>query len=256
MPTVGMGRVPATLGRQFGKMRRPASLGAKLVLIMTGVALCGTVAITVLLASIITPSFTKLEDAAIAGQVERTRAVLSKYGAGVQAEARDRRDAAGLSEARLAPGSRATPATRSLPADGVAEIAANGRIARARWNGPPGSTSSQQWADLLDRTDFAHVLGRRRSARFYARLGNNIAAVGVTRMAAASGADTGQRYIAVARVITAKQISEALGVDATLDVGSSSSGGGDLSRVESGNCRAPNRSRRTRRGDDPVCRAK
>ena len=56
MPTVGMGRVPATLGRQFGKMRRPASLGAKLVLIMTGVALCGTVAITVLLASIITPS--------------------------------------------------------------------------------------------------------------------------------------------------------------------------------------------------------
>ncbi|WP_243644434.1 sensor histidine kinase [Sphingomonas sp. PP-CE-1A-559] len=224
MPTVGMGRVPATLGRQFGKMRRPASLGAKLVLIMTGVALCGTVAITVLLASIITPSFTKLEDAAISGQVERTRAMLSKYAAGVQAEARDRRDAAGLSEARLAPGSRATPATRSLPADGVADIAANGRIARASWNGPPGSTSSQQWADLLDRTDFALVLGQRRSARFYTRLGNSVAAVGVARMAAASGADTGQGYIAIARVITAKQISEALGVDATLDVGSRSSG--------------------------------
>ncbi len=219
-----MGRVPATLGRQFGKMRRPASLGAKLVLIMTGVALCGTVAITVLLASIITPSFTKLEDAAIAGQGERTRAVLTRYAAGVQAEARDRRDAAGLSEARLASGSRATPVTRSLPADGVAEIAANGRIAHARWNGPLGSTSSQQWADLLDRTDFAHVLGRRRSARFYTRLGNSVAAVGVARMAAASGANIGQGYIAVARVITAKQISEALGVDATLDVGSSSSG--------------------------------
>ena len=224
MPTVGMGRVPATLGRQFGKMRRPASLGAKLVMIMTVVALCGTVAITVLLASIITPSFTKLEDAAISGQVERTRAMLSKYAAGVQAEARDRRDAAGLSEARLAPGSRAAPATRSLPADGIAEIAANGRIARASWNGPPGSTSSEQWVDLLDRTDFAHVLGRRRSARFYTRLGNSVAAVGVARMGGASGADTGQGYIAVARVITAKQISEALGVDATLDVGSSSSG--------------------------------
>ncbi len=219
-----MGRVPATLGRQFGKMRRPASLGAKLVLIMTGVALCGTVAITVLLASIITPSFTKLEDAAIAGQVERTRAMLSKYPAGVQAEARDRRDAAGLSEAKLAPGSRAAPATRSLPADGIAEIAANGRIARASWNGPPGSTSSEQWVDLLDRTDFAHVLGRRRSARFYTRLGNSVAAVGVARMGGASGADTGQGYIAIARVITAKQISEALGVDATLDVGSSSWG--------------------------------
>ncbi|MES3083138.1 sensor histidine kinase [Sphingomonas faeni] len=224
MPTVGMGRVPATLGRQFGKMRRPASLGAKLLLIMTGVALCGTVAITVLLASIITPSFTKLEDAAIAGQVERTRAVLSKYAAGVQAEARDRRDETKLSGARLAPDRSAKPSTRLLPADGVADIAANGRIARASWNGPPGSTSSQQWIDLLDRTDFAHVLGRRRSARFYTRLGNSVAAVGVARMAAASGADTGQGYIAVARLITAKQISEALGVDATLDVGSSSSG--------------------------------
>ena len=219
-----MGRVPATLGRQFGKMRRPASLGAKLLLIMTGVALCGTVAITVLLASIITPSFTKLEDAAIAGHGERTRAVLTRYAAGVQAEARDRRDAAGLSETRLAPDGRATPVTRSLPADGVAEIAANGRIARASWNGPPGSTSSQQWIDLLDRTDFAHVLGRRRSARFYTRLGNSVAAVGVARMGGASGADTGQGYIAVVRVITAKQISEALGVDVTLDVGSSSSG--------------------------------
>ncbi len=219
-----MGRVPATLGRQFGKMRRPASLGAKLVLIMTGVALCGTVAITVLLASIITPSFTKLEDAAIAGQVERTRAVLSKYAAGVQAEARDRRDAAWLSEARFTPGSRVTPATRLLPADGVAEIAANGRIARASWNGPTGSTSPEHWVDLLNRTDFAQVLGRRRSARFYTRLGNSVAAVGVARMGGASGADTGQGYIAVARVITAKQISEALGVDVTLDVGSSSSG--------------------------------
>jgi len=219
-----MGRVPATLGRQFGKMRRPASLGAKLVLIMTGVALCGTVAITVLLASIITPSFTKLEDAAIAGQVERLRAMLSKYAAGAQAVARDRHDAAGLSEIRPAPDGRATPATRSPLADGIAEITANGRLARASWSRPPGSTSSHQWIDLLDRTDFAHVLGRRRSARFYTRLGNSVAAVGVARMTVASGADTGRGYIAIARVISAKQISEALGVDATLDVGSSSSG--------------------------------
>ncbi|MEG8056506.1 hypothetical protein QP150_06805 [Sphingomonas sp. 22L2VL55-3] len=140
MPTVGMGRVPATLGRQFGKMRRPASLGAKLVLIMTGVALCGTVAITVLLASIITPSFTKLEDAAIAGQVERTRAMLTRYAAEVQAEARDRRDVPKLSGARLAPNSRAAPVTRLLPADGLAEIAVDGRIALAEWSGSSGSS--------------------------------------------------------------------------------------------------------------------
>ncbi len=224
MPTTGMGRVPATLGRQFGKMRRPASLGAKLVLIMTGVALCGTVAITVLLASIITPSFTELQDSAIAGQVERTQAMLFRYAAEVQAEARDRRDAAELSGVRHLPGGRAAPVTRPLPVDGFAEIAAAGRIVRAEWSGSGGASVRGQWVTLLDRTDFARALGSRRLTRFYARLGKSVAAVGVARMDGSNFADTEQGYVVVARVLTAQQIAEALDVDATIDVGSGNAG--------------------------------
>lgn len=220
MPTVGMGRVPATLGRQFGKVRRPTSLGAKLVLIMTVVALCGTVAITVLLASIITPSFTKLEDAAIAGQVERTRAMLSRYAADVQAEARHHRDATGVGGGQRGSGSKATPAARPFVADGIAEITAEGRIDRTGWNGPAGSSLRGQWVELLGRTDFARVLAGRRSARFYARLGDSVAAVGIARMGGAARTDPVQGYVAIARVITARQLSETLGVEAAIDLGS------------------------------------
>jgi two-component system C4-dicarboxylate transport sensor histidine kinase DctB len=224
MPTVGMGRVPATLGLQFGRVRRATSLGAKLVLIMMVVALCGTVAITVLLASIITPSFTRLQDVAIAGQVERTQAMLSRYTAEVQGEARTYRDPARLPEARHAPASLAPPATRSLPADGFAQIGADGRVVRAKWNEPAGSTRQEQWAALLGRTDFAHALGGRRLTRFYARLGNGVAAIGVARTGVWGDDDTVQGYIVIARVITATQISQALGVDATIDLGSDHAG--------------------------------
>ncbi|BCA62330.1 hypothetical protein HMP09_1564 [Sphingomonas sp. HMP9] len=233
MPTVGMGRGPATLGRQFGKMRRPTSLGAKLVLIMTVVALCGTVAITVLLASIITPSFTRLQDAAIAGQVERTHAMLSRYAAEVQAEARAYRHSAGLSGARPAPAGRTTPATRSPAADGFAEIGADGRVVRAKWSGPAVSSLREHWVALLGRTDVAHVLDRRQSTRFYARLGHGVAAIGVARRGRAGDADTVQGYVATARVLTAAQISEALGVDATIDLGS-----GGAAATTSGGSRA------------------
>ena len=68
---------PRTLfGRTLPK--GPASLGAKLVLILTAVGVAGALGITLLLASVITPSFSALETRAIDGHVERTRAALAE----------------------------------------------------------------------------------------------------------------------------------------------------------------------------------
>ena len=44
----------------IARLRSPASLGAKLVLILTAVGLAGSLAIAVLLASVITPNFNAL----------------------------------------------------------------------------------------------------------------------------------------------------------------------------------------------------
>jgi signal transduction histidine kinase len=56
----------------------PPSLGAKLVLLLGAVAVAGSVALALLLSSIITPSFARLERAAVAAQVERVEEAVAE----------------------------------------------------------------------------------------------------------------------------------------------------------------------------------
>ena len=226
MPTAGMGRVPATLGRQFGKVRRPTSLGAKLVLIMTAVALCGTVAITVLLAAIFTPNFTKLEKVAIASRTERASAMLSDYAAKIETAARD--DAEWGDRGR-------SVAIRDhdfggATVDGVAHVAADGRIVAVRWDDRVRGTGQadlrDHWGQFIRRTDFAAVLGDRRSARFYAWIGPSLAAIGVAHAQGPDGHVSAPGYVVMARVITARQMSDALRLVATIQRGPAVAGSG------------------------------
>ncbi|HEX8388356.1 MAG TPA: histidine kinase, partial [Sphingomonas sp.] len=57
----------------------PTSLGAKLILILTGVGLAAALGVTLLLAAVITPSFNTLERRSVDGHVERTRAALADF---------------------------------------------------------------------------------------------------------------------------------------------------------------------------------
>jgi signal transduction histidine kinase len=224
MPSAGMGRVPATLGRQFGRVRSPASLGAKLVLIMTAVGLCGTAAIAVLLASIITPSFTKLENEVIAGHVDRTRAALSRFGARVEREAREYRawaDGTDLDCTSVAPRTLS-----DIGVQGIAQVAPDGRLVLACWRNAPGGVerpvARRQLIATTNGPNLARILAGRRSARFYARIGNDVAAIGVTRVRRSGSLGGAARgYGLMARVITSDQISQMLQRDATIDAGTS-----------------------------------
>lgn len=140
MPSAAMGRLPPLLGRQFGRTRTRSSLGGKLVLIMTAVGLIATIAITLLLASVITPSFTKLEDKAIAGHVERARVALSDYAAKVENAVRDYGDWTdnyvdmadaneGFDRTSFLP-----VAMRDIGVDGMAYISPQGRTVIAGWH--------------------------------------------------------------------------------------------------------------------------
>ena len=72
------GKAARMLGR-VGLARVPKSLGAQLVLILTGVGLIGSLAIAALLAAIITPNFNRLENASVAANVERTQVALGEF---------------------------------------------------------------------------------------------------------------------------------------------------------------------------------
>src|SRR5882757_1262444 len=78
----------AASGR-IGALRNPSSLGAKLVLILTAVGIAGSIAITLLLASVITPSFNQLEAKSVDAHVERTRAALGEYASKVATAVKD-----------------------------------------------------------------------------------------------------------------------------------------------------------------------
>ena len=237
-----MASLPVGLVRRFGtrfrRVRGPASLGAKLVLIMTEVGLCAAIAITMLLAGIITPSFTQLEDKAIAGHIERTRAALSEYEAKVESAVRDYGDwndsyaymvdpdatprRVGGAHARFENDSFSPLAMSNIGVDGMAYVAPDGRIVIARWRDPVSGVERpamrRQLIATIARTDIVRALQGRSSGRFYARIGDSVAAVGIARVRRSDGSGAPRGYVLMARVITSQQISDLLQLDARIDL--------------------------------------
>ncbi len=222
-------RRPSTGGARFAG---PASLGAKLVLILTLVGVAGALGITLLLASVITPSFNALEAKAIDGHVDRTRAALNEYAAKVENAVRDYGDwtqsydymaaSAPRSAAAFERDSFSPLAMSNLGVQGMAYIRPDARIQIARWLDP---VTGRERADLRNamirvatRTDLARIVGRRNSGHFYARLGPVVAAVGVAQVRRSDGTGTPRGYVLMARQVTSRQLSDLLQLDARIDL--------------------------------------
>ena len=208
----------------------PLALGTKLVLILSAVGLAGAIAITLLLVAIITPSFTKLEDKAVAGQVERTRAALSGYAAKVEAVVRDYGDWTDSYDymLRADPGferqSISQTALGNIGIDGLAYVQPSRRIAMIRWRSRAGaSDTDRNRADraamiaMIDQTDLAQVVANTNSGHFYARIDNAVAAIGVARIRRSDGSGIARGYVVMARIVTADRLSRLLGEDVRLD---------------------------------------
>ncbi len=215
--------------RTRSRLASPASLGAKLVLIMTAVGIVGALGITLLLASIITPSFGQLETNAIAGHVERTRAALTEFQAKVESAVRDYGDWTASYDYMASPGatfereSFSSLAMSNIGVHGMAYIAPDGRIVIARWRDPAsGAERPAMRAALLATiagTDLPRVLAGRNSGGFYARVGTSVAAIGVAQVRRSDGSGTPRGYVLMARVISSKQISDLLQLGARIDLG-------------------------------------
>lgn len=202
------------------RSRIPRSLGAKLVAILTGVALLGAASITLLLALVITPSFDRLEAQAIDGHVERTRAALTEYASKVEASVRDygdwneSYDYMGAPNRAFEEDSFATSAMVNLGVNGMAYVRPDGGIVIARWiDLETGKDSPQMRAQLLAeirRIDFRRALARDNSASFYARLGDRIAAIGIAQVRRTDGGGEPRGHVVMARMVTSERLSNLL----------------------------------------------
>lgn len=214
----------------FARLRRriPVSLGAKLVAILTGVALLGAGAVTLLLALVITPGFEQLEQAAVDGHVERTRAALAEYASKVEISVRDYGDWNGSYDYMGSPNrafeedSFASSAMTNLGINGMAYVTPRGQVVLARWldidSGRDAPAMRARMLETIGRIDFAKALAGDNSASFYVRLGDQIAAIGIAQVRRTDGSGPPRGHVVMARLLSSGQLSKLLQVKATLEV--------------------------------------
>ena len=214
------------------KRARAASLGGKLLVILAGVGLVGSVALTLLLAAVITPSFNALERQSIDGHVERTRATLSEFATKVENSVRDYGDW-NSSYAYIEHPTKAfeqesfSPlAMANLDVDGMAYLRPDRSLVIARWI---DANSKQARPDLeaamvaamraapLDAVIRASKSGS--SGHFFARFGDVVVAVGVAQVRKSDGSGTPRGYVLMVRRITAKTLFNLLRVRAVIGRG-------------------------------------
>ncbi|MEP9357660.1 CHASE4 domain-containing protein [Sphingomonas sp. KR3-1] len=209
-----------------GRLKAPASLGAKLVLILTGVGVVGAAALTLLLVSVITPSFNQLERAAVDAHVARTQAVVHDVSAKVENAVRDYGDWTSSYDYMANPTrafeneSFSTLAMVNLDVNGMAYVRPDRSIVIARWldleKQADVPAMRARLADTIARLDFAHALKGQSSAGFFIRLGNTLAAVGIAQVRKSDGSGAPRGYVLMARAVTAAQLSTLLQLKASL----------------------------------------
>ncbi len=223
-----MTRFVRAASRRFAALRYPRSLGAKLVLILTAVGAGGAIAITLLLASVITPSFNQLEAKSVDAHVERTRAALGEYASKVESAVRDygdwnaSYDYMAHQTATFERESFSTLAMANLDVNGMAYVGTDGHIVIARWRDLAADADNaalrRAFVAQIGRTDFARVLKGRNSAHFFVRLGPVVAAVGVAQVRRSDGTGAPRGLVLMARQISSRQLSDLLQLAARLDL--------------------------------------
>lgn len=212
-----------------------ASLGGKLLLILASVGLVGSIALTVLLAAVITPSFNALERQAIDGHVQRTRAALGDFATKVESSVRDYGDWNSSYDYIVKPTrtfeqeSFSPLAMANLGVDAMAYLRPDRSLVIARWIDPRTGQENDALRDAMvaaiRRAPLDGAMKGSNSGHFYLRLGKVVAAVGVAQIRKSDGSGTSRGYVVMVRRITSAQLAKLLQVPTRLDLGTA---GGDI----------------------------
>lgn len=208
------------------RLKAPASLGAKLVLILTGVGVIGAAALTLMLATVITPSFNQLERDAVDAHVARTQAVVHDVSAKVENAVRDYGDWTSSYDYMANPTrafeeeSFSTLAMVNLDVNGMAYVRPDRSIVIARWldleKQADVPAMRARLAETIARLDFTRALNGQSSNGFFIRLGDTLAAVGIAQVRKSDGSGASRGYVLMARTVTAAQLSTLLQLKASL----------------------------------------
>lgn len=215
--------LPAAIARGRG-----ASLAGKLLIVLAGVGVVGSIALTLLLAAVITPSFDALERQSIDRHVERTRAAIGDFATKVENAVRDYGDWNSSYDYIHAPTktfedeSFSTLAMANLDVDGMAYLRLDRRLVLARWIDPQTGRESPALRDAmvarLRAAPLDAAMKGGSSGHFFVRIGDAVAAVGVAHIRRSDGSGTPRGYVLMVRRLSSRQLGDLLRVPATLDL--------------------------------------
>ncbi|PTD22066.1 ATP-binding protein [Sphingomonas fennica] len=205
------------------------TLAFKLTAVLTLAGIAGFLGIWGLLYAVVIPSFDRLETDAVRGHIERTRAALEEHAAKMEYAARDY----GVwdeSYGYLRHGDRAFErrvlsllALSNLDMNGMALVHRDGTVAAARYIDPKAQADDHERGGdfvALARSQAVRArIGREPSAHFYARLGDRVAAIGLSRVTLSDGSGESPGYVVVAREMTSAQLGRLLQLEARFGLG-------------------------------------
>lgn len=163
----------------------PTSLSAKLVWILSGIGMAGTIGIAAMLILVLTPGFRQLEEQSVARETERAAAVLEALSRAAEAKAREAGD-------RIARGT-ALP-VRRLAQPGGAELLVL----------EDQADSAAPVAAALASVEPGSALGERGAGSFYVVRSGTLTLIGLARLPARPAALP--RFVALGEAISVRQI--------------------------------------------------
>jgi sensor domain CHASE-containing protein len=203
-----------------------AKLDTKLAVILTAAGMVGFATLFVALTAVINPSFSRLEGQSVTSHIERTRAALDEYSMRVETAVRDYAAWDESFDYLIRPtktfedDTLSVLAMTNLDINGMAYVRFDGSIPISRWidlNGQRELTDAgSQFAQHLKMLVAQHKIRNTGSIRYYARIGNRVAAMSAARVVKTDGSGTPLGFVVMAREINSKQLSELLQLDASL----------------------------------------
>ncbi len=203
-----------------------AKLDSKLAVILTVAGMIGFGTLFIALTAIISPSFSLLESQSVARHIERTRAALDEYSVRVETAVRDYAAWDDSYDYVIKPNQKFETDTLSVLAmtnldiNGMAYVKFDGSISISRWVDITAQVELPEltaiFSSHLRKLAAEPTLKSTESIRYYARIGDRVAAISAARVVKTDGSGTPIGFVVMAREISNNQLTELLQSDARL----------------------------------------
>jgi signal transduction histidine kinase len=216
--------LPATLISSWTNAR----LKVKFMVALVGIGLFAVATTIALLATVIIPRFSELEEKQVTNQIDRTKAAVDEFSMRVATAVKDYAAWDDSFNYLSAPSHSFEEETLSILAmsnldvNGMAYARFDGKILASNWINIAGEREDpgllRQFNALITAPELIAHTKSQSSLRFYAKIGNKVAAISAARVVKTNGSGESKGFVVMARELTSARLSDLLQMQTKLSV--------------------------------------